>query len=221
LLQRILLVLVGILAVALVVGLVAGRGDDGEETTATATGKKRVAGVSEEVTECEKMGISSPPREEGTCDADGIRWVVVNRDGLLKLPTLEAEMLDLRETRTITDESGGSATAKGTYVIVELSITNHTDAPERFEDSQIVLLAGGPYTADAKVQSTVERKSFLGQDTPIQPGDSQVGTVVFDLPSSAFKALDTEGEGNLNIVNFGSRGEIFEQGEIGVIRTYQ
>jgi Domain of unknown function (DUF4352) len=217
LLQRILAVLVGILAVALVVGLVAGGGDDGE-TTATTTGKGAAASAPEE-NACEEEGISTPPREEGTCVAEGTRYVVVNRDGVLKLPTLEAEMLDLRETKTITGESGGSATAKGTYAIVELSITNRTDAPERFEDSQIVLWVGGPYTADAKVQSKVERKSFLGQDTPIQPGDSQVGTVVFDLPNTGFKALDREG--NLDIVNFGSKGEVLAQGEIGTIRTYQ
>lgn len=216
-LQRILLVLVGILAVALVVGLVAGGGND-EETTATTTGKG-VAASGPEETECEEKGISKPPREEGTCVDEVTRYVVVNRDGVLKLPTLEAEMLDLRETKTITGDSGGSATAQGTYVVVELSITNRTDSPERFEDSQIVLWVGGPYTADAKVQSKVERKSFLGQDTPIQPGDSQIGTVVFDLPSSSFKALGREG--NLDIVNFGSKGEVLTQEEIGTIRTYQ
>ncbi len=225
-LQRILLVLAGILAVVLVVVLVAGGGDPGEETTATITGKtgtapgKGAAASAPEETECEEKGISIPPREEGTCLDGRTRYVVVNRDGVLKLSTLEAEMLDLRETKTITGESGESATAKGTYVIVELSITNRTDVPERFEDSQIVLWIGGPYTAEAKVQSKVERKSFLGQDTPIQPGDSQVGTVVFDLPSSSFKkALGNKG--NLDIVNFGSKGEVLTQDEIGTIRTYQ
>jgi hypothetical protein len=225
LLQRILLFLAGILAVVLVVALIAGGEDDGEEMTGTTTGKtaattgKGAAASTPGETECQEKGISAPPHEEGACVDGGIRYVVVNRDGVLKLPTLEAEMLDLRGTKTITGESGGSATTKGVYAIVELSITNRTDIPERFEDSQIVLWVGGPYTADAKVQSKVERKSFLGQDTPIQPGDSQVGTVVFDLTSTGFKALDTKG--NLDIVNFGSKGEVLTQDEIGTIRTYQ
>lgn len=234
-LQRILIVAAAILAVALVVVLVTGGGDDGGETTATTDGKsaaatdgegastptgKGAAAKAPEETECEEKGISTSARAEGSCVDGGTRYVVVDKDGVLKLPSLEAEMLDLRETKTITGESGASATAKnGTYAVVELSITNRTDAPEKFEDSQIVLWVGGPYTADAKVQSKVESKSFLGQDTPIQPGDSQVGTVVFDMSSADFKDLDKEG--NVDIVNFGSKGEVLTQDEIGTIRTYQ
>lgn len=227
-LQRVLLVLAGILAVALVVVLVTGGGDDGGETTATTAGKstatdgkgKGAAANAPEETECEEKGISTPAREEGTCVDGGTKYFVVNRDGVLKMPSLEAEMLDLRETKTITGESGASATAKkGTYAIVELSITNRTDAPEKFEDSQIVLWVGGPYTADAAVQRKVEKKSFLGQNTPIQPGETQVGTVVFDMSNADFKDLDKEG--NVDIVNFGSKGEVLTQDEIGTIRTYQ
>lgn len=217
-LQRVLLVIAGILAVALVVAIVAGGGDDDGGTTATTAGEGAAAEAPEE-TECEEKGISTPAREEGTCVDGGTKYFVVNRDGVLKMPTLEAEMLDLRETGTITGASGKSATAKGTFAVVELSITNRTDAPEKFEDSQIVLWVGGPYTADAKVQRTVESKSFLGQNTPIQPGDTQVGTVVFDLSRSDVKALDKEG--NVDIVNFGSKGEVLTQDEIGTIRTYQ
>lgn len=229
-LQRVLLIAAGILAVALVVVLVTGGGDEEGETTATTAGKntatagkakgKGAAANAPEETECEEKGISTPAREEGTCVDGGTKYFVVNRDGVLKLPSLEAEMLDLRKTKTLTGESGASATAKnGTYAVVELSITNRTDAPEKFEDSQIVLWVGGPYTADAEVQRKVEKKSFLGQNTTIQPGDTQVGTVVFDMSNSDFKDLDKEG--NVDIVNFGSKGEVLTQDEIGTIRTYQ
>lgn len=217
-LRKFLLFLIGILAVAIVVALVTGGEDDGEETTGATTAGGATVGNSEEA-ECQEKGISTPPRNEGTCVDGGTRYVAVNRDGVLKLPTLEAEMLGIRGTKKITGESGGSAETEGIYAIVELSVTNRTDVPEKFEDSQIVLWVGGPYSPDAEVQGKVEGRSFLAQGIPIQPGDSQIGTVVFDLTSAGFKALDTKG--NLDIVNFGSKGDVLAQDEIGTIRTYQ
>ena len=209
--RKALLAVGGVLAVVLA-GMVGGCGG---ETTTTAVGETAKAGS------CVEEGISTPARKEGTCVDGGTRYVVVNRDGVLKLPDLEAKLLDIREAKTISGESGESATAEeGTYAIVELSITNRTDEPAKFEGSQILIwVGGGPYREDLKGKSQIEKKSFLWQDTPIQPQDSQVGTVVFDVPSSVLKSLDEDG--NVDIANFGSKGDVLAQDEIGTIRTYQ
>ena len=218
-LQRILLVAAGILAVALAVVLITGGGGDRDETTTTANDGTEAKAP--EKNECEEKGISVAPRNEGTCTDGGTTYNVVNRDGVLELSNLEAKLLDLRKAKAISSGSGESTAAKErTYAIFELSITNRGDAPATFEEGQTVVFVNGAlYRPGVKLQKN-EEESFLSQNASIQPEDTQVGTVTFNMWIKDFEELERK-DGNLDMVEFGSKGEVLQQEEVGTIRLYQ
>ncbi|HET8815722.1 MAG TPA: DUF4352 domain-containing protein [Solirubrobacterales bacterium] len=168
--------------------------------------------------DCETAGISAPPRREGTCFEEGQKWVVVNKGSVLKLKTLEAELLGIRDAKTLSSDLGPE-TANGTFVTFELTITNLTRAPAYFEEEQAVLyIDGNVYTQDFEVQNGTEQRSFGWQGTEIQPQNTLTGTITFDVPDKVLANLDSTG--NLDIGNFGAE-ELFAEEEIGTIRTYQ
>lgn len=173
--------------------------------------------------DCEAKEINGGSRKEGTCIEDGIRWTVVNLKSPLKLETLEAKLLDIRNQKSISG-LGETATANGIYVTFEIEVTNLARAPQELEEAQTILFVNESiYTQDFDVQNGFEQQSFGWQATPIQPQGSMVGTVTFDVPEKVAKSITKEG--NLDFLNFGAEWyepeEFFEQEEIGSIRTYK
>lgn len=241
---RIAGITLSILALGLAAGLAAGCGGGGT-TTVTVTessGSEDASEVQEQVEEelaeeeageegegasgdgeCAEKEISTDAHKEGICTEDGTTWSVVNMGSTLKMETLEARLLDIKEQKSITD-LGETATANGIYTSFEIEVTNLTHAPVELEESQVVLfLDESTYTQDFNVQNGFEQQSFLWQATPIQPQGSMTGTVTFDLPEKVVKKVTTDG--NLDFVNFGTEiyggEEFFEQDEVGTIRTYK
>jgi len=173
--------------------------------------------------DCEEKGIDGPERKEGTCFAEGTKWVVADMHSPLKLETLEARLTGLQERKTISSEFE-STTANGVFVTFDLTITNLTHAPQEFEEAQAVLFVDeSVYTQDFEVQNGSEERSFLWEEGPIQPQEPFEGTVTFDIPRKIAKKITAEG--NLDIANFGAEyyepEAFFEEEEIGTIRTYQ
>jgi uncharacterized protein DUF4352 len=174
--------------------------------------------------DCEAKEISTGARKEGTCVEGDTKVVVANLHSPLKLESLEARLLGIKERKSISGEYGESDTANGIFVTFELKITNLSHAPQEFEEEQAVLFVDESiYTQDFEVQNGIEQDSFLWQGAAIQAGNSVEGTVTFDIPKKVAKKI-TE-EGNLDFLNFGAEyyepEEFFEQEEVGTIRTYK
>jgi hypothetical protein len=211
--------LVAAIAVGVGIALLAAGDGDGDaatsavaSTTSTAESVERKSATTEKRApaagrdDCASAGISGPPRKEGTCVEGLTRYVVVNRDSVLELATLDARLLGVHRA------------ANGSPVTFDLEITNRTRTPARFDQDreQVVLyIDGAVYSQKGEVQ----QGAFVSREVPIQPGGSLVGTVSFEVPSAALDGLGKTG--NLDMSNLGIDGEVFAQKEIGTIRIYK
>lgn len=175
-------------------------------------------------TDCEKRGIDAVSLREGTCFEGNAQLHVVNRHSVLKMGTLDAKLLNIRERKTIRGPAGEKA-AKGKFVTFELAITNRTDVPAAVEAGQFVLWVGGLHGESVEVDERYEPRSFLSLREKIAPDATEIGTVTF---ATSTKGAESVAEsGNLDLVNFGSSVPAFEpekllhEDEYGVIRTYK
>jgi hypothetical protein len=160
--------------------------------------------------DCGAKGIDTRAHKEGTCTEGGTTLVVVNKGSVLKLKSLEARLLGVRERKTIGGPDG-SKTTKGEFLTFELEVTNRTDSPAT--------------VAAGQVEEDFEPRSFLARDRAIPPGGTETATVTFGV--STGEAGWVAESGNLDLVNFGTSVSIYEpeglfsKSEYGVIRTYQ
>ncbi|HEY5332649.1 MAG TPA: hypothetical protein VIJ21_03815 [Solirubrobacterales bacterium] len=175
---------------------------------------------------CPEKGIDPASMVEGTCYDGYTKDVVVDRHHPLRIRTLEARLERIRITTTLTGPQG-TKQAKRHFVTFDLAVTNRTDEPHSLEADQIALLLQSLYGQDIEAQAPgYEPHSFQAQKATIPPHGTVHGSVVFDLPEA--KQLEEIAQhGNLDIGNFGSIDggfepeKLFEQGELGVIRTYR
>ena len=176
--------------------------------------------------DCGAKGISSRLHEEGSCMEGDTKLVVVNKHSVLKLDSLEAEIGGISERKRMSGPLG-TATAAGTYVVIDLAITNLTDAPVTFSGGQALLLLDRSYGEDVAIDAQHEPRSFLARSRKIPPGETEEGTVTFLVPTERIEVLDQHGD--LDIGNFDAAtasGDfepeaIFGGSEYGVIRTYK
>jgi hypothetical protein len=175
---------------------------------------------------CPEQGIDPTSMVEGTCYVGGTKTVVVDKHHGLKIRTLEARLERIRVTSEITGPQG-TLEADRHFVTFDLAVTNRTDEPHLLEADQIALLLDSLYGQDGEAQAAgYEPHSFEAQKVKIPPHGTVRGSVVFNLPGA--KQLEEIAEhGNLDIGNFGAIDgglepeKLFEQGELGVIRTYR
>ncbi|HWH20893.1 MAG TPA: hypothetical protein VN671_10195 [Solirubrobacterales bacterium] len=176
------------------------------------------------VDECPAKGIDPQEMNEGTCQDGGTKTVVVDKGHLLEMETLDARLDGMREATTMSGPEGTKPAKSGReFVTFDLAITNRTGDPQSVGESQLAL--GGGWGEDTAVERGYEPRSFLNRPTPIAPGETADGTVTFQLGKAGVEMLHKEG--NLDIDNFGTGDgeyapeEVFDQPELGVMRTYE
>jgi hypothetical protein len=175
-------------------------------------------------TDCEKKEIDTGARKEGICFEGNTRLVVVDRHTRLRIGTLEAELLGIRNRGTLHGPAGRKA-AEGKFVTVEVALTNTTDALAAAEAGQFLLYAYGFHSEAVGVDRKYEPRSFLARHEKIPAKGTEVGTVTFEM--STEEADSVPGNANFDIVDFGdpvpiSRPNAIEnKAEYGVIRTYK
>jgi hypothetical protein len=174
---------------------------------------------------CREHGIDPTEMAEGTCYQGDTKNVVVDQRDPLKIKTLEARLERIRVTTMLTGPQG-TKRADGHFAIFDLAVTNRTEEPHLIEADQIALLLDSLYGQDGEAQvAGYEPHSFEARKVKIPPHGTVHGSVVFDVPET--KQLEEIAEhGNLDVGNFGAIDggfepeRLFEQGELGVIRTY-
>ena len=201
-------------------------GEDGTETTTSeAVPIEEIvalaAGVSPEDVACGDEGLEAAIGGGGTCEAGGTEYVVADLGEDLELDTLTARLASVDSTRKVSGDYLKPRAAKnGAFVVGSLSVTNESKRPERFDDfgEQVQLKAGqASYNEPFNVLNGVLTDSFLWKGKKIQPGESQVGKVAFDVPDLALEAIETEAA--LLVLNFGDEGNPRRADQIGLIRT--
>jgi hypothetical protein len=171
------------------------------------------------VDECSAKGIDPEEKKVGTCKDDGTENVVVNPSEELELATLDARLERIREHP--------APAPKGSHrrrelVTFDLAVTNRTDAPETFGQSQFLLAVRRVYGPDIEAESR-SGDSLQTRSNPVGPGETVAGTVAFDLPPGDARHLHVVGD--FDIGNFGTGSADFEPealfgaSELGIIRT--
>jgi hypothetical protein len=125
--------------------------------------------------------------------------------------TLHLETMDARVEGITTADTVGARyiqeKASGIFVVIELEITNQTSSPRdlSFNNNIAVLeVNGNTYTEDFDAENQSDQKSFISQGEPIQPGVTQVGHVIYDVPQEiANNVLSDTTNGALLIPEFG------------------
>lgn len=142
-----------------------------------------------------------------TCDLSGTSIRIVHGSALLRLKTLKVHVASVHTTSNVSAGSGFSSTAKGIYLIVTLTVTNTSNSPQTFDDvsaNQTSLnLNGTSYGEAFDAENTNDPNSFITNNNGIQPGESQTGDVIFDIPPrKAAEAMSGDRSG-LFVGNFG------------------
>jgi hypothetical protein len=172
---------------------------------------------------CPEKGIDPSRMKEGTCFDGETKLLVVNVGDPVELRTLTARLEGTRETASLSGPAG-TKRAQGKFVTFDLAITNREPHPEVLGKGQMVLVLAESHGPDLEAERRYEPHSFLAHRHPIRPGETVHGTVTFEVPPGELDEV-TE-HGNLDIANFGLRGDAFNpnavlQGsEVGVMRTY-
>jgi hypothetical protein len=127
-------------------------------------------------------------------------------DQTLRLKTLDARVEGITTADTIGPRYLQEK-ASGIFVTIELAITNQTSSPKdlSFADEVAVLeVNGNSYTEDFDAENQSDQKSFISQSEPIQPGVTQVGHVIYDVPPEiAENVLSDNTNGAILIPEFG------------------
>lgn len=176
--------------------------------------------------DCDVLGINDVKLHEGACtQPNGQKVKVVNKTTTLVLPQMSVHYNGYTTASSISSDVGTEA-ANGTYVIVSLTITNRLDSPVAVEPDGIALglVRHGhfkTYTHSFDAENE-PGSSFVWNSDPIQPDQSQTGTVIFDIPTNYVSLVARNG--NLIVYQFSdaSNASFDEQPHkrVGVIRTY-
>jgi hypothetical protein len=129
---------------------------------------------------------------EGTCrDEKGKTVTLVDRNSRLKVPGLQARILKVETGRMVIppNDYGMIKRAKGRFVLVAMRLKNTGDAPLRDLYEARLRIDGRIYDQSAEATYTVNPYTAF----PIQPGDSGIAAVVFDVPVQAAKQALTAG----------------------------
>lgn len=220
--------------IPLLAGVFAACGDSGETKTETVVRTVTVAPATvaaaapQPETEqpdddsCDARGVTTAARNEGTCtDEDGQRVKVVDRRTKLTLPEMNVAYDGYSSDEVIT-ASTGAAKASGTFITLNLRVTNKLNGPVAFDPEGQVLLVldGKTYTPDFDAMNT-PGKSFLWNRDDIQAGNSKAGTVTFDVPKKRVAGM--EKTGNILLYQFSDSDAEYgeQQRTLGFIRTYK
>jgi hypothetical protein len=158
--------------------------------------------------DCEATGMSSKKGEEGSCTADGATITIVGPRHEARLRTLGVTLNGCLQAANVSDGSGHSASAHGTFARCSLTVRNRTDAPRTFDGAgrrqTMLVIDGRQFFERSDAERPADTRSFLARDSDIQPGESRTSDVVFDLAPRFIHGLRSSG--NLFVFNFGDDG---------------
>jgi hypothetical protein len=170
---------------------------------------------------CDAQGINATQLQTGACTADGVRYVVANYGGLVKLRTLAVTILGVGVTPGYQGSNRTVAPQRDAFLRLKLQVQNLDKVPHRFGFGQTMLgIAENNYVESKAVERRIHPES-LGNAGTMGPGEILRGDVLFDITEADYQQLQRKGR--FFIWNFGgqaspriSRGS----GQLGQIRLY-
>jgi hypothetical protein len=175
-------------------------------TTATPTATATTNAAESAPPNCQHL--PNAPTFEGNCVVNGATFLFENKGDTARLKSLAVKINGTSTAQSYSAGGGAtSATARGTFVTVNVTVTNRLDSPQQFDESdtgQVQLqVRQATYTPSFEAENQADQKSFLSANLePLQPGESQSGDVVFDVPTS--RVATALNHGAIVVVDFGS-----------------
>jgi hypothetical protein len=174
---------------------------------------------------CDALGINAEQLQEGKCHYGRYLITVVNRADTLRLRELTVKFLGVKTAHYLTSDMG-TTRAKGIYEIFTVRVLNKLHSPVSFDSSQdqtALVIGKNEYSENFDAENGNDQNSFMWKSNDIQPGESQTGDLVFDVPNraAALIAQDSrQGGGNLDFLNFSDAGNWDTASTYGAIRLY-
>lgn len=153
------------------------------------------------------------------CSLKGTATIIVGQKTRLAMQSMTVVGVSAKLTKRLEDKIDGtvisSATAQGRFAVVRITVTNHTHKPQSFDKfGQAELqVKQDSYSTSLK---GIEADPAAGLNDDIEPGESETGDLVFDVPAAlALAAFPAHAA--LFMVNFGDDTSYDLGGQLGVI----
>lgn len=201
----------GKIALALV-ALAAGMGACGDseeaEPRATVGPPTRTAPARSPSTDpdrgCALQRIDTSTLYEGTCTEGATQYVVVNRDGELRLESLVASIEDISVESTVGTGDDAVRPEHGVFVRFTLTVRNRREYPQNFDVGQSMLAVGESAFREAEEAALAHAGALVARGGGrIEPHGVLRGDVIFDVPPESVEQIATAGR--LLVANFGER----------------
>ena len=155
---------------------------------------------------CDAQGIDTRRLREGTCTNGSVQYVVVNREGSLRLESLAVTVAEISAERELEGRDGPLEARKGAFLRLTLEVRNRREYPQRFEVGQTILGVGDQTFGEAEEaeQAYAGAIATIGEGR-IEPGGTLRGDVLFDVPAAVVGRVSRTGR--FFVANFGETPE--------------
>ena len=214
-----------VLAASIVLSACGGSGEDGlASSTPTAPRGLRDGRPprTDPTKSCDKQGVNSTQLFPGACTEAGVRYVVANYGGLVRLGTLAVTIVEIGVAPGYQSPTSTIAPRLDAFLRVKLQVQNRDRVAHRFDFGQTMLGIGSSnYLERIDVERRYHPESIARSNGgKVGPGETLIGDVVFDINQTDYQQLQQKGR--FFIWNFGEKAapEIARGAQVGQIRLY-
>ena len=170
---------------------------------------------------CDSQGIDATQLGVGACTADGVRYVVANYGGVVKLRTLAVSIIEVGVAPGYQGRNRTVTPTRDAFLRMKLQVQNRDRVPHSFGFGQTMLgITENNYLESIPVERRIHPESLANAGT-MRPGEILRGDVLFDITEADYQQLQRNGR--FFIWNFGDRASpqiSRKSGQLGQIRLY-
>jgi hypothetical protein len=213
-----------VLAASIVVGACGGSQEDGLASSTPTAPRGGRPPRTDPTKSCDKQGVNSTQLYPGACTEQGVRYVVANYGGVVRLRTLAVTIVGVAVTAGYQDNDGrvSASPRYDAFVRMSLQVQNLTGRSQRFGFGQTMLGIGAEnYLERVDVERRIHAEAIARVNGGmIGPGETLRGDVLFDISEADYQELQRRGR--FFVWNFGERAapELVRGTQIGQIRLY-
>ncbi len=171
---------------------------------------------------CDAQGVNSTQLYPGACTEQGVRYVVANFGGVVRLRTLAVTITAAAVSGGYEGEGRVVAPRFDAFLRISMQVQNRDKVPHRFGLGQTMLgIGANNYLERRDVERRYHSESLVNVNGGmIGPGETLRGDVLFDITEADYQELQRRGR--FFIWNFGGRAasQIARGAQVGQIRLY-